>query len=105
MNHGRGSSADKKWALLDGGREAQDCNREDNPMKAQHLMLPIVDLRCSGALIVEQALAQVPGVRRVYVSAPMEMAYVEFEPAVTELSLLIATVEHAGFRTGKPTMR
>jgi copper chaperone CopZ len=74
-------------------------------MATQRLTLPIEDLRCGGALIIERALAQVPGVRRIYVNVALEMAYVEFEPTVTEVSCLIAAVEHAGFRAGQPNMR
>jgi hypothetical protein len=71
----------------------------------QHVTLPIEDLRGGGALIVERALAQVPGVQRAYVNGPLEMAYVEFEPTRTELSRLVIAVEQAGFRAGQPTIR
>jgi hypothetical protein len=67
--------------------------------------LPIEDLCRGGALIVERALAQVRGVRRAYVDTAMEMAYVEFEPSLAEVSCLIAAIEHAGFRAGQPRMR
>jgi copper chaperone CopZ len=72
----------------------------------RRLTLPIEGFRCGGGgLMVERALAQVPGVRRVYVNVAMEMAYVEFETTVTEVSCLVTAVAHAGFRAGQPSMR
>lgn len=76
-------------------------------MATQRATLPIVDFGCagSGALIVERALAHVPGVARVYVNAATEMAYIEYEPARTSVQQLIAAIEHAGFHAGQPIPR
>lgn len=74
-------------------------------MKTQQLTLPIEDPRCGGALIIERALAQTPGVVRVYVNPATEMAYVVFESTITDVSHLIAAIEHAGFRVGQHSAR
>lgn len=76
-------------------------------MRTQRIMLPIYDLSCGGggALIVERALAKVPGVARVYVNPATEMAYVEYDPTRVDTQLLIAAVKHAGFGTGQPVAR
>jgi DNA-binding response OmpR family regulator len=56
----------------------------------------------SGALIVERALARVPGVVRAYVNPATEMAWVQFDDARCQIGVLIAAVERAGFRVGVP---
>lgn len=76
-------------------------------MKTQRITLPIYDLSCggSGVLIVERALANVPGVAHVYVNPATEMAYVQYDPTVVETQQLIHAVQQAGFRTGQPSQR
>lgn len=76
-------------------------------MKTQHITLPIYDLSCGGggALIVEHALAKVPGVARAYVNPATEMAYVEYDPTSVATEQLIAAVKHAGFGAGQPIRR
>ena len=76
-------------------------------MKTRRVTVLIHDLGCGGggALTVERALAKVPGVARVYVNPAMEMAYVEFDPAVAGVDGLVAAIEDAGFRAGEPMAR
>src|SRR5689334_21661802 len=52
--------------------------------KAERVTLAVEGLSCGGggALAAERALAQLPGVVRVYVNAATEMAYVEYTPAL-----------------------
>jgi cation transport ATPase len=76
-------------------------------LSTQRVTLPILDFGCagSGALIVERALVHTPGVTRAYVNPATEMAYVEYDPARTDLSHLLAAIAHTGFRAGRPTSR
>lgn len=75
-------------------------------MKNQRITLPIYDLSCEGgALIIEHALAQTPGVVYVYINPSIEMAYIEFDPALSDPNNLVKVVEHAGFRAGVPSLR
>ena len=75
-------------------------------MKKQHVTLPIDDLSCGGggALIVERALAHTPGVTQAYVNPATEMAYIEYDTAVSNLARLVEAVRHAGFRAGEPIL-
>jgi copper chaperone CopZ len=76
-------------------------------MKNQRITLPIEDLSCGGGgvLIVERALARTPGVVYVYVNPATEMAYIEYDPALSDPGRLAKAVEHAGFRAGVPSAR
>ena len=76
-------------------------------MKTQRITLPIHDLSSGGsdALIIERALAQAPGVVHVYINSSIEMAYIEFDPALSDPDSLVNVVEGAGFRAGKPELR
>jgi copper chaperone CopZ len=73
-------------------------------MAVQRATLPILGFGCagSGALIVERALARVPGVIRVYVNPVTEMAYVRYDDARCALRKLIEAIEGAGFTVGAP---
>lgn len=76
-------------------------------MKHQRVLLTIHGLTYGGggALAVEQALERTPGVVWASVNAATEMAYVEYDPLVANLDLLMASVERAGFRAGEPSAR
>jgi copper chaperone CopZ len=76
-------------------------------MKNQRITLPIYDLSCcgGGVLIVERALARATGVVYVYVNPALEMAYIEYDPALSNPDRLMKVVEHAGFRAGVPSLR
>lgn len=65
---------------------------------AEHLTVAITGLGCGGGgcLIVERAIARVPGVRRVYVNPATEMAYVDYDPQVMDRAQLITAVERTG---------
>jgi hypothetical protein len=69
----------------------------------QRLTLPLDELRPTDAPTVERLLQSRPGVRRVYVSVEMEMAYVEFDPDQADLDQLIACLLAAGHHVGAPT--
>lgn len=73
-------------------------------MDRQTITLPIEDFGCagSGALIVERALAKVPGVVRAYVNAATEMAYVQYDAGRCTEAALLEAVAHAGFHAGAP---
>lgn len=76
-------------------------------MKTQRMTVPINGLSCGGggALTVERAIEKVPGVARVYVHPALEMAYVEYDPAVSDPSRIVSAVERVGFRAGQPSLR
>ena len=71
-------------------------------MDRQTITLPIEDFGCagSGAIIVERALAHVPGVLHVYVNAATEMAYVQFDADRCTVEALREAVARAGFHAG-----
>ena len=76
-------------------------------MNTQRITLPINDLstRGDGVLIVQQVLAQALGVVHVYINPSIEMAYIEFDPALNDPVRLVKVVEDAGFRAGVPSLR
>jgi len=76
-------------------------------MSTTRLTLAIYELGCwgSGAWVGERALTKGPGARRVYGNPATEMAYVEYDPTLTDPDRLISAVEHAGSRAGEPRRR
>ena len=70
----------------------------------RHVIIPISGFGClgSGALIIERALAQAPGVIHVYVNPATEMAYVQYEADRCTPSALRVAIARAGFRAGEP---
>lgn len=75
-------------------------------MERQHVMLPIQDFGCagSGAIVVERALAKVPGVLRVYVNAATEMAYIQYDADRCTVIDLQDAIARAGFHAGDPVV-
>jgi cation transport ATPase len=76
-------------------------------MKTQRITFPINDLSRGGdgVRIIERALAQTSGFVHVYVNSSIEMAYIEYDPALSDPDRLVKAVERAGFRAGKPGLR
>jgi copper chaperone CopZ len=74
-------------------------------MKTTRITFPIDNLRCGGALMIERALTRTPGVVHVYVNPAIEMAYVAYDPSITDIECLIAAIERMGFRVGAPSIR
>ena len=71
-------------------------------MKTCGITIPIYGLSCGGggALNIENALAKVPGVARVYVNLATEKAYIRCDPSVCDLRQLWKAIENCGFRPG-----
>lgn len=64
----------------------------------QRVTLPLDNLeRAATVQAIEALLSGVTGVRYVYVNALMEMAYVEYDPRVTDRRRLAALLAVAGF--------
>ena len=84
-----------------------DARTEPGSAKTRRITLPLYGLACGGggALTAERALAKVPGVDRTYVNPLTEMAYVEYDPAITQPAQLIAALEGVGLRAGEPSLR
>lgn len=70
----------------------------------RNLQIPILDLGCGGAGVttIERELAATDGVVRIYVNPATETAYVDFDPAETDVSVLARAIERAGYRPGRP---
>jgi Cu+-exporting ATPase len=81
--------------------------REEGKVGIERTTLAIYGLTCGGggALTVERSLARTPGVARVYVNPLTEIAYVEFDPAITDPTHLARAVHRVGFRTDEPGPR
>ena len=67
------------------------------------ITLAIYDLGSGGGGVpaIERALIRVPGVCRAYVNAETEMAYIEYDPAVTHPTQLLAAITAGGFHAGE----
>lgn len=68
------------------------------------IRIPIYGLGCGGGGVatIERELARAPGVVHVYVNPATEVAYVDFEPALTSPARLAGVIEQAGYRAGRP---
>jgi copper chaperone CopZ len=66
----------------------------------RHVMIPILDLACGGALGLEHAIEKVPGVLNVYVNPATETAYIECDPMRYDPVKISAVIEETGFRAG-----
>ena len=65
----------------------------------QRVTIPIYNLGCGGdgAHLAERVLAQVPGVSYVYVNPATEMAYIEYDPNLSDPDQLAAALKRSGF--------
>ena len=66
------------------------------------LMIDGLALGGGGALIVERALARLPGVLRVTVNPATEMAYVEYDPSGLTPERIGEAIAEAGYKTSLP---
>lgn len=75
--------------------------------QTERMTLAISGFACGGggSLLAERAICKVPGVVRVYVNPATEMAYVEYEPQLMDMTQLIAAVERTGLRVAEPRRR
>lgn len=74
-------------------------NAQDKARQTQRLALPLYNLGCSGgdALTIERILAQQPGVIEVYANPATEVAYIAYDPALTNEEQLAVVIKRAGF--------
>lgn len=67
------------------------------------LKLPIYGLDCPAAgPTIERQLASTDGVLSAYVNPATEIAYIDYDSAVTDHRLLAQAIELAGYRSGPP---
>lgn len=67
-------------------------------MPTSRTALPLSTYVCGGEhLTVERILSEVDGVVTALVNPVSEMAYVEYDPALTDPDVLVAVLERAGF--------
>lgn len=66
------------------------------PQERMRVTLPILGADTDGALAVERALRQVPGVVRAYANPATEMTYVEYDPQLVNLERVKKAIESAG---------
>lgn len=66
--------------------------------------IPVYDLGCGGAgsTTIERELAATDGVLRAYVNPATEFAYVDYDPAETDVWTLARVIEQTGYRAGRP---
>ncbi len=76
-------------------------------MATERITIPIYGLGSGGggSSTIERALAKEIGITRATVNPATEMAYVEYDPAVTHGEQIVAVVRRVGFDTGVPTRR
>lgn len=68
------------------------------------LRIPVFGLGCGGggATTIERELARTPGVLLAYVNPATEVAYISYDPALTDAQRLATAIEQAGYRPGHP---
>ena len=68
------------------------------------LRIPVYGFICGGAgtRTIERDLAATDGVLSAYVNPATETAYIDYDPAETNPSVLAQAVERAGYRAGRP---
>ncbi|MBE2199495.1 MAG: heavy-metal-associated domain-containing protein [Anaerolinea sp.] len=78
-------------------------NTQDKTQQTQRLTLPLYNLGCSSgdALTVERILARQSGVIEVYANPATEVAYITYDPALTNEEQLTVVIKRAGFGPGE----
>ena len=73
-------------------------------MTTQHTTVPLQSLGCAsgGRAAIERALLDIPGVLRAYVNPVTEMAYVEFDPALSNAQVIGAVIRQTGYAETRP---
>lgn len=73
-------------------------------MTTQHTTVPLQSLGCAsgGRAAIERALLDIPGVLRAYVNPVTEMAYVEFDPALSDAQVIGAVIRQTGYAEMRP---
>ena len=73
-------------------------------MRTQHTTVPLQSMGCAsgGRAAIEQALLDIPGVLRAYVNPVTEMAYVEFDPALSDAQVIGAAIRQTGYAEMRP---
>lgn len=71
-------------------------------MQTRQLTIPIFGLTCGGggALTLEQALSELPGVVEVYVNPATETAYITCSPESPKPEQVTTTIRSLGLRMG-----
>lgn len=74
-------------------------------MPTRQLTIPIFGLTCGGggALTLEHALAELPGVVEVYVNPATETAYLTCDPESLRQEQVTTTIRSLGLRAGAQT--
>lgn len=74
-------------------------NPQETSKQAQRLLLPLYNLSCSSgdALTIERILSRQPGVTEVYANPVTEIAYIDYDPTVTNEAHLKLVIQRAGF--------
>jgi cation transport ATPase len=76
-------------------------------MKGERITLPIYNLGCGGggALAIERALTNAPGVLQAYVNPLTEMAYIVYDPPAANPEQLAAVIDRIGYGAPRPKTR
>lgn len=71
------------------------------------LRIPVYGLGCggAGATTIERELAATDGVVSAYVNPATETAYVDYDPAEADASVLVRAIERAGYGAGARSRR
>lgn len=74
-------------------------NPQKTSKQAQRLSLPLYNLSCSSgdALTIERILSRQLGVLDVYANPVTEIAYIDYDPALTNEAHLKLVIQRAGF--------
>lgn len=79
----------------------------DGRRATTRVVFPIFGFTCGAteAPLVQRCLSRSRGVVHAFVSPATEMAYVEYDPTVTDPTSLSKTICDVGLRAGEPELR